>query len=102
MEGETDVNFFKGKGGFHNFLVIGQSKGPLQKKTHQNMHQQLINMDLQESIFIKGVYQRYNKFIYKLNIYNIKTLSLFINKVRFKKYIEIKREGGNSKNHQFL
>jgi hypothetical protein len=37
------------------FLVIGQSNGPLQKKPHQNMHQQLIIMDLQESMVIKGV-----------------------------------------------
>jgi hypothetical protein len=34
------------------FLVIG----PLQKKkTNQNMHPQLINMDLQEYMVIKGI-----------------------------------------------
>jgi hypothetical protein len=34
-----------GEGGFHFFWVIAQSNGPLQKKTHQNIHPQLINMD---------------------------------------------------------
>jgi hypothetical protein len=35
--------------------VIGQSNGPLQKKSNQKMRPQLINMDLQESMVIKGV-----------------------------------------------
>jgi hypothetical protein len=36
--------------------VIGQSNGLLQqKKTYQNMHPHLINMDLQEGMVIKGV-----------------------------------------------
>jgi hypothetical protein len=43
------------KWGFHNFLVMGQSNGPLQKKTHQNMHPQLVNMDLQEGMVVKSV-----------------------------------------------
>ncbi len=40
---------------FHNFLVIDQSNGPLPKKNHQNMHPQLINMDLQEGMVVIGV-----------------------------------------------
>jgi hypothetical protein len=39
--------------GFHKVFVIDQPNGPLQKKTHQNMHPQLINMDLQEGMAIK-------------------------------------------------
>jgi hypothetical protein len=36
------------------FLVIGQPSGPLQK-IYQNMHPQLINMDMPENIVIKGI-----------------------------------------------
>jgi len=37
------------------FLVICQSMAHCKKKPRQNMQQQLINMDLQESMVIKGV-----------------------------------------------
>jgi hypothetical protein len=37
------------------FLKIGQPNGPLQKKNLQNMQPQLINMELQEGIVIKGI-----------------------------------------------
>jgi len=38
------------------FLMIGQPNGPLQKKKNlQNMQPQLINMELQEGIVIKGI-----------------------------------------------
>jgi hypothetical protein len=39
----------------HKYFVLGQSNGPLQKKTHQNMHPQLINMDLQKGMVVKNV-----------------------------------------------
>jgi hypothetical protein len=49
-------DFYLGRGNFIMFLVIGQPNGPLQKKrSHQNMHSQLINMDLQKGMFIKGI-----------------------------------------------
>jgi hypothetical protein len=34
---------------------IGRPNAPLPKKTHQNMHLQLINMNLQEGMVIKGI-----------------------------------------------
>jgi hypothetical protein len=37
------------------FLGIGQPNGPLQKKNHQNIHPQLINIDLQEGMVIKSI-----------------------------------------------
>jgi hypothetical protein len=43
------------------FWVRGQPNGPLQKNIYQNMHPQLINMDLQEGMVIKV----YNKKIVK-------------------------------------
>jgi hypothetical protein len=48
-------DFYLGGGGFHNVFVIDKPNGPLQKKNHQNMHSQLINMDLQEGMVIKGM-----------------------------------------------
>jgi hypothetical protein len=42
--------------GIHNIFVIDEPNGPLQKKNHQNMHSQPINMDyLQEGMVIKGM-----------------------------------------------
>jgi hypothetical protein len=43
------MSFLLGEG------VIGQPNGPLQKNNHQNMHVQLINMDLQEGMVIKSI-----------------------------------------------
>jgi hypothetical protein len=49
------MSFLLGEEVFYNFLVIGQPNGPLQKKNHQKMHAQLINMDLQEGMVIKSI-----------------------------------------------
>jgi len=46
---------FLGRKDFIMFLVISQLNGSLQKKTHQNMHPQLINMDLQKCMLIKDL-----------------------------------------------
>jgi hypothetical protein len=52
---QNNVNCFRERGFHKFFVVISQSNDPLQKKKHQNMHPQLINMDLHEGMVIKGV-----------------------------------------------
>jgi hypothetical protein len=37
------------------FLMIGQPNSPVQNKSHKIMHSQLINMDLQKGMVIKGI-----------------------------------------------
>ncbi len=37
------------------FLMISQIKGPLQKKSYQNIHPQVIHMTLQEGMVSKGI-----------------------------------------------
>jgi hypothetical protein len=44
------------EGGFHKFLMIGQSNDMLPIKKDQKMHPQLINMNLQKGIIIKGIW----------------------------------------------
>jgi hypothetical protein len=43
-----------GAGGFHNIFDDRPTKQPISKNNHQNMHPQLINMDLQKDVIIKG------------------------------------------------
>jgi len=46
--------FLFGEGRFHNIFDDGPTKRPITKKNCQNMHPQLINMDLQKDVIIKG------------------------------------------------
>jgi hypothetical protein len=54
---KQQCKFFWGdKGGFHNVFGDRPIKWPIaKKKTYQNMHPQLINMDLQECMVIKSL-----------------------------------------------
>ncbi len=48
-------HFYLRRGDFIIFLMISQLNAPLQKKSYQNTHPQLIHMSLEESMIIKGI-----------------------------------------------
>ncbi len=48
------ISIWGGRGDFIMTKVISHPNGPLQKTNHQNMHSQLINMNLQKGMVING------------------------------------------------